>query len=433
MTQNIAAQRVTVAEGRGTRTLQSRVRSRAAMVAVASIALATAVPALGGTATAATTPHFSYTGSAYGTWAKVGSTVRSGPSAYLTFGCTTNGNLHKTNTSAGLSLAPLGKTGTVSTTGDTYASPVKSRTTAATAQVNLLNGLVKATAVKAASSTTRTSTGYSLSSSGTTLTGLVVAGKAVSANTAPNTRINLAGFGYVIVNEQIRTSNGLTVNGLNLFVTVTNSLGVPVGSRVAVSQAVSALTGPVAGVLGGYAYGTTATVGTVAKSDASFPKYMPCLGTGNVVRTNTGAGVAIGTAVSTGTITNTAQGSISATSATGKLTSTVQSANVINGLVKATAIKASARSTSNGSTYSHTSSGSGFGTLSVTGHPTIGVSVAPNTKVELKGVGTLYLHRVIRTTRTVEVRMMELVITTPVNGLAVGTNIKIGVAKSTVS
>lgn len=180
---------------------------------VASTVLAAAVPMLGagaGPATATAAPHFSYTGSAYGTSVTVGSVVKSGPSAPITFGCTTNPALHPVNSTAGINLAPLAVTGTVTSAGATSASPVQSTTSATTEQVNLLSGLVQATAVKAASTTTRSSTGsYAVSSAGTTLTNLVVAGIPVKANAAPNTRINLAGFGYLVVNEQVKHTTGL--------------------------------------------------------------------------------------------------------------------------------------------------------------------------------------------------------------------------------
>lgn len=414
------------------RTSVAAIRSRAALVAVASLALASAAPGLGATASATTTSHYSYAGYAYGTLASVGSVVKSGASAPVTLGCTTDSNLHKTNTSAGLSLAPLATSGTVSTTADTYASPVQSKTTAATATVNLLKGVVKATAIKAASSTTRTTTGNSLSSNGTTLSSLVVAGKSVAANSAPNTRINLSGYGYLIVNEQVRSASGLTVNGLHLFVTTTNSLGLPVGSTVTVSHAVSGLSGPVAGVLGGYAFGTKANAGTTAVSGPTFTVYLPCLGTGGTVRTNTGASATIGTVAKTGTIANTAKGTVTTTSATGETTSTVQTADILSGLVHATGIKADARGSSNGSTYSFSDTGSTFGSLTVKGHPEIGANVAANTTMTLPGVGTLYLHRVIRTTHNVRVTMIELVLTQSVNGLTAGTDIRIGEASTSV-
>ena len=415
-----------------TRGVSGPARTRIARLAVASLMLTAAGAAASSTPAEATSPRFSYIGSAYGTLASVGSTVKSGPSAPTTFGCTTDGNLHRTNTAAGLNLAPLAQTGTVSTEGDTFATPIRSASSASTAQVSLLGGLVRATAVKATSSTTRTSTGYALSSTGTTLTGLVVAGLPVKADASPNTRINVAGFGHLIVNEQIRSTNWLTVKGLRLRITQSNALGLAVGTDVTISQAVSGLAGPVAGVLNGYAYGSRATVGTVAVSGPSFTKAMPCLGTGGVVQSNVGAGVTVGTAVRTGTIANTVQGTVTGSAATGTTTSTVQGVDLLDGLVKATAVKASAGASFDGSTYTTSGTGSSFGSLSVTGHAGLGANVAPNTKVELSGVGTLYLHRVIRTTKGVEVRMMELVISSPVNGLAVGTNIKVGVARISI-
>jgi len=412
----------------------SSTRTRTTRLGVAALALASAGPLLAATPAGATTvAHYSYTGSAYGTTASVGSVVKSGPSAPITFGCTTNPGLHPRNTTAGLNLAPLGTTGTVASTGDTSAAPVQAKTSASTASVNLLSGLVHATAIKAASSTTATATGYALSSAGTSVTSLVVAGVPVKADAAPNTRITLTGFGYLIVNEQIAKTNGLTVNGLHLFVTTTNRLGVAVGSNLTISHADSALTGPVAGVLGGYAYGTKADLGTLALSGPSFTAYMPCQGTGGVLRSNTGAGVNLGTTLTAGTITDTDKGAISATSANGETTSTVQAANVLNGLVKATLVKADAHAASNGSTYTFTDTGSGYGSLTVTGHPEIGPSVAANTTVALPGIGTLYLRRVLRSSHSITIRMIELVLTNPVNGLSAGTDIKVAVANATAS
>ncbi len=407
--------------------------SVAALLAVASLSLVAAAPAVAPAAAAATTTaRYAYGGSAYGTYAAVGTVVKSGPSAPITFGCSAAAGQHRTNTTAGLNLAPLARTGTISTIGDTYATPVRSRTSATTNQVNLLNGLVHASTVRAVSSTSQAGTGFAVSSSGTTFTALIVGGIPVRADAAPNTRINLAGFGYVVVNEQTKTTNGLRVNGLHLFVTTTNALGVAVNSQTVISDAVTSLSGPVAGVLGGSAYGTHARLGSVAVSGPTFRETMPCLGTGGIRRVNTGAGITLGTAVTTGTITDTAQGSISVTSATGELTSTVQAANLINGLVKASVIKADAHATATATGNAFSDKGSTFGSLSVAGHPTIGAQVAPNTTVTLKGVGTLYLHRVIRGTNTITVTMIELVLTNPVNGLAAGTDITISTAYATV-
>jgi len=55
-------------------------------------------------------------------------------------------------------------------------------------------------------------------------------------------------------------------------------------------------------------------------------------------------------------------------------------------------------------------------------------NVKPNTTIAISGLGTLYLHRVIRTTRTLTVRMIELVVTqSNTFGLPIGTRVQIGV------
>ncbi len=405
---------------------------RIALVAAASVMLTVAGAAVSSTPAAAATPRFSYTASAFGTSVSLGSTVTSGQSALTTLSCTADGDRHATNSAAGLSLAPLAKAGAVSTTADTYASPVRSVTTASTADVSLLSGLVRATAVKAVSATTRTSTGYELSATGTTLTGLVVAGKRIAADTAPNTRIELAGIGRITVNEQIRSTKGLTVRGLHLVVSQRNLLGLAVGTDVTVSQAVSGVSDPVAAALGGSAYGSRAMVGSAVVAGASFPRYMPCLGTGGAAQTNVGAGATAGAALSTGTITDTVRGTVTRSSASGDTSSTVQAANLLNGLVKATGIQASAHASFDGTTSNTSGDGSAFESLSIAGHAELDANVAPNTKVELAGIGTLYLRRVLLTKSTAEVRMIELVVTNPVGGLAVGTNIRIGVASASI-
>lgn len=412
-----------------------RTRAVAARIAIGSMAAVSVLTAAGATtANAAELPPVSFTASAFGSSVNVGTVVKSGPSAYLTLGCTTNGTLFKTNKTAGLDLGLVGRVGAVTTTAQTYASPAKSKTSAQTAGVNLLLGLVKADAIKTISATTRSETGaYSVSSTGTTVTNLKVAGVSVNANAAPNTKITLPGVGYVVVNEQVKTSKSLTVTGLHVVVDVQNTLNLLVGTDIKISQSVSGLSGPVAGVVGGFAYGTKAVLGSVVASGQTFPAYMPCLGTGGAVRSNSGADAGIGLVLKSGTVTNTVKGTITSKSAEAISTSTVESINLLNGLVEATALKSVATARTDGTTPSVSSEGSSFGALKVAGRPTIGVDVAPNTKINVAGVGTLYLNRVVKTAKYIEVRQVELVLTSPVNGLAIGTSITVGVARATVS
>lgn len=405
-------------------------RLRTALVAVSSLALAL-VPGLDEPASAAPV-NTSFTGSAFGTSVKVAGVVESGPSAPVSLGCTTENNVNVSNSTAGVNLGPLGSASAVTTTARTYNSPIRARTTAYTKTVSLLGGVVRASAIRAVSSTTKDGSGYELSAEGTTFTNLRVLGLPVSATAAPNTRINLPGIGHLILNEQIRKSNGLTVNALHLFVTLPVS-GIDLDTDVIVSQAISGLSGPVAGVLSGTAYGTYAVVGDVVASGPSFKISVPCLGTNGAVRTNTGAGINVLSAVETGTITNTAQGTITDDTANSRTTSTVQSLDLLDGLVEATAIKADAQATRDEGTYTVSGTGSDFATLSVAGHPTIDADVAPNTRVNIAGVGTLYLNRVVRSERAVTVIMVQLVVTEAFNGLVPGTEIRVATASARIN
>jgi len=390
-----------------------------------------AAPEQSGSAAAAT--QYNYQGDAYGTKVNIANTVTSGPSAPVALGCTTTAGIHKSNDVASVNAQPVLATGTVVTTADTFAGPVKAKTSATVQNVNLLSGIVTAAAVRSVSSTTHDSTGFHTSAAGTSFTSLVVAGVPIAVTVPPNTRIDIAGFGYIILNEQVSRigarSASLTVNAIHLVVNQSNVLGIATGTNVIVAHARSGLSGPIAGTLDGFAYGTSVkALGSVVTSGPSFQVVMPCLGTNGILKVNEGAGVSLPGVLVTGTIRNTAQGTVTATDATGETTSTVQSANVLAGLVNATVIKADAHASTDGTNFTFSDAGSGFATLSVEGFGAIDADVARNTKLDIAGVGTLWLHRVIRTPNSIEVRMIELIVEQAQPGLPVGSTIRVAVA-----
>ena len=90
--------------------------------------------------------------------------------------------------------------------------------------VSVLNGLITANGVVAiASSTSGTS-----DAEGSSLANLTVNG--VSLDTpAPNTRVNLPGVGYVVLNEQTTTPGGITVNMIHV---VLQTFGVTTGEII---------------------------------------------------------------------------------------------------------------------------------------------------------------------------------------------------------
>jgi hypothetical protein len=402
------------------------------LLAVAAVVLSLAPPAATAKASPAT---FVYQGNAYGSSVKVGAVLKSGPSAPVSLGCTAAAGLDRVNTTAGVTVPVVLSSATVESTAETAASPVQTRTSDAVQQVSLLGGVVKATLVRSVSATSHDAAGFHFSADGTTLLNVVINGSSLNAAPAPNTKVTLPGLGFVVLNEQTKhvsaTAATFTVNALHVVITVPNPLGVVVGTNVVVAHALSGLRGPVSGTLDGKAYGSRVQLGNVVKSGPTFLVNMSCTGTEGVVKVNTGVGATVPAVLTAGTVTDTAQGTVGATS-TGETSSTVQSLNLLAGLVQATVLKADAHaSKSAGGALSFSDAGSQFATLAVAGFPAINASVPPNTAVGLPGLGTLYLHRVIHTANSIEVRMIELVVAhTNLLGLPVGSDIQVAVAEA---
>ncbi len=83
--------------------------------------------------------------------------------------------------------------------------------------VSLLNGLITADGVMALASSAITDAGTASSNAeGSQLANLVVNGMAVPSDVAPNTRVDLPGVGYAVLNEQTFTGDGVTSSGITV-------------------------------------------------------------------------------------------------------------------------------------------------------------------------------------------------------------------------
>ena len=103
------------------------------------------------------------------------------------------------------------------------------------AGLDVLNGLITADAVSAAvvvkKKAKRVSTRL-----GSQLLNLTVAGNAIPVNVAPNTRLDLAGVGTLVLNEQVKESWGGYVRALHLTLS-TAQYGLPVGAEIEIGVA----------------------------------------------------------------------------------------------------------------------------------------------------------------------------------------------------
>jgi hypothetical protein len=372
-----------------------------------------------------------FSASAFGTRAFVGNTVLSGRTALVILSpCSTQVGANRTNSTAGVTVPGILASGTVTSTASTSAGA--SAASNDVQNVSVLGGLITATEIKAVSSTSDTNGVLQSSATGSTFTSLVVAGESINDTPAPNTKIDLAGFGYVVLNEQSSKSgdfySSLTVNMIHVYINQTNVLNIANGTQVIVADAHSGLQLAENTALDGDAYGTRVNVAGRVKSDPTALENMPCLGTDDKLEENTTAGVTIPGVLSSGTVTDTAQGAVTTTSTTGETTSSVQGLNVLSSLVTADVVEAVAQATSNGSPqFSHT--GSKFANLKVAGHSAINDNVAPNTHVHIAGLGTLWLYRVTTTANSLNVTMIDLIVgEANAFNLPIGTEVQVSVA-----
>lgn len=109
------------------------------------------------------------------------------------------------------------------TTGQIDQGLVSVTASAEAADVSILNGLIVAKSVLALATSYANGTTASSESDGSTLLNLVVAGVSYADGApAPNTRVELPGVGYVVLNEQIANgdsvrSTSLTVNMIHVY------------------------------------------------------------------------------------------------------------------------------------------------------------------------------------------------------------------------
>jgi hypothetical protein len=355
-----------------------------------------------------------YSANAYGTGVKAAGIGASGPSAFssLGAGCVAKPGVSNSNRVAGVHLKQVLDSGTVATrvaskkTHDGDASTGSARTE----HVSALRGLIKATAIKAVSTTSRNSTtgAFTTSAAGTKFVGLVIAGHHIGGSPKPNTRISVPGIGYVILNQQTPVKgsimHGMAVFGVHLVVTKHNKRA-PVGAQLWVSAVTTSLTSPVKGVLVGNAFGSRVNVGHLVVSSRSFPVALGCGGTGGRTISNSALSTHIPSILKTGTIRSTAYGKVSAGQVSAKLTSRVQGVDLLGGTVTATAVKAGVTARGNPPKLGDQST---FVNLKIRGKSLL--NVKPNTKLHLKGLGTLWLHRVVKTGNSISVIMIQLVI-----------------------
>jgi hypothetical protein len=102
--------------------------------------------------------------------------------------------------------------------------------------LNVLNGLITADAVSAGAVVKKKQSNKITTRLGSRLLNLTVAGSAIPGNVPPNTKLDLAGVGTLVLNEQVTRAWGGYVRALHLTLS-TEQYGLPVGAEIEVGVA----------------------------------------------------------------------------------------------------------------------------------------------------------------------------------------------------
>ena len=357
-------------------------------------------------------------------------------------GCRGTSGVTRTATASSVSIGPSGSIATAATSA-TSAYGTKTASTAATLQtatvtkLNLLGGLITADALTASAGVSATATRLAASDAGTTIANLVIAGKTIDPNTPDNTEVILPGIGSVVVRA---TEQGvgklkahLLVDMLLVKVGQANSLGLPVGAKLAVAQAYAAYSrAQPAAALGGFASAAVVrgNAGPLVDETAgrgSAVGIPDCDGTGGATLTRSVSDINLPGFLTVDAATTTAFGGTIGSGIGSKTSATLTNVSFLGGLVRATSLTSVAQESRSGSVSTASTAGSGFNGLTIGGLP-VNLNTPPNTQLTLPSLGSVIVNEQIQLgPNTVEVNALHVVVgKLNLFGLPVGTEIVLG-------
>lgn len=343
-------------------------------------------------------------------------------------------------------LITVGAT-TATAIADREATTAYSTQTATLAGLNLLGGLITADAITAEASFNATETTLDTSTKGTSIVNLVIAGTKIDPKVKPNTKINLPGIGSVTLFAVDRTGSekkdkkvGIEVDVLLINVSVSNPLGLPIGSVIKVASASAGFDRKQPNVVvGGEAYVADANLSAGipilnALGQLGVSGIGACTGTGGKTHTATVAGFTtplftVGAGTTTAFGGRTGPGTSIA-----QTTATVASLNLLGGLITTNAITAEVTETAQRKVVTASAEGSSFGGITVLGIP-LPLNVPANTNIPLPLLGYVIINEQNLTggvNGKATVNGLHIVVNTPnLLSLPVGTEIILAHADAT--
>lgn len=327
----------------------------------------------------------------------------------------------------------------ISTTSVTGGKKIDS--TAHLANLSLLGGRIVVNAVDT-TSTVSIVDGIATPSGGTRLAGISIAGTTLPIDIGKNFTVDLPGIARVTLNysQGANTSDATAVqSNAGILVTLLSAIGThPAGTTILVTptQASAGLPNTPLGVgIGGSGYTTQVSANVLGLvnviSGPTARATMPPGGTAGKDVTNNTVGVNVPQVLTTGLLSNTVNGSVAPTASRSTVTSKVAAVNVLNGLIRADAVVSKAEAYKAAGQPIELRPSATLVNLVIAGQA-IPVTVAPNTTLNVAGLGQVVLNQQVRTATGLTVRALVVKVGTAGLGLPLGTTVELGVANAWV-
>jgi hypothetical protein len=412
---------------------------------IAATTLATLAVSLMGVPATAGTGTYQYAAYTGGTLIRAAGTTISSD---LTAQSAISGNSvpnSSTNRVASVHVGDIANVGVVetSTTAASFGllGGVRIHSHAKTAGVNLLGGLIKADAVETDVITTGIP-GQPLTSEGVTkYVNLRIVGVELPVNIPKNYKVQVPGATIVINASYSQELDGgvLTHTGYGLGIWLLNPYqGAPTGSTIILNPTFAGMAPPVPveqPTVGGYAYGTQvlASAGSDVKGQVGKTATVgvPPGSSGGKLARNTTATVKVPGVINLGAVTSTSQSFAEPGYADVTTTNEIAGVNLFNGLITADALKVVSTSKKENGVLTRSMKLT-FVNLVVAGNP-IDIDVAPNTTINVAGLGKVVINDQIKTFNANRIRGIYIKLLEPNGGLETGAEVEVAVAASWIT
>lgn len=393
--------------------------------------------------------HLAYAGGTRLT--AVGTTVNSDLTAESAISAKTPGEA--SNKVASVKVSGLVQVGAVTTDVKSVASGIGFKTTshAHTANVSLLNGAIKISAVDTTAVTESNGTDTPTASSKTEFIGLTIAGKKYPINVPENTGITIPGVANVRINASFTSTSGKSVvaQGAGLYVTLLKARnGVAAGAEILLNptfSAVAQVTDRTGGYqLGGGGYGAYAFAHVGDAIEAQTGKLgvrvVPALGTEGKDASNTTANVSVPQLLSAKVIQSTVNGistpALSEASASSEVLNLKLFPSLLGGLITAQAIGSRSHVRLDGEGDPITEGSLQFINLKIAGKA-IPIDVPPNTTIDVAGLGKVVVNeqkevRIPGVGHGFQVNGLHITLDTAKAGLPIGAEIQLATSQAVV-